>query len=125
MKAYKFYSYDVWCEYVPGEGKHYQVNDVYSSDLVLLLDVEKCKTNAELSREIRNALNPKSRMRYHLEGESDYTLYVERERDWYPLFELRAMSDEEVDEILGGNYRHWNVCMSKETSKKIVRRAKA
>lgn len=124
MKYYKMYTYDLWREAYPGEGWHWQVNDVYDENLIVGIDDERCRTDKELEREIRNALNPRSRMRFHFEGDLDYTLYVERERDWKPLFELRRMSDEEMDGFLCED-EYWKgvqVCISKQSRKINTRR---
>lgn len=129
MKYYRMFTYDVWKESYGNIFKewHWQVNDVYNEYLIVAVDDERCHTDKELAREIRNAINPMSRTRFNIEGELEYTLYIERERDGKPLFELRSMSEEEIDDFLSGRdfWRNYQVAQSRESAKKRRLEAKA
>lgn len=86
-RTYEVFEYDVW----GNEHEGYDVNNRMRSGCEVTLDEDA--TDAQIIKALkdcgflRKGLHTKS---FDIEGEMDYTLYVTRARDMYPVCELVA-----------------------------------
>ena len=94
VTTWEIFTYDVW-----GGPDGWTVNDRFRTgkqDIVLAVEIRNPGTAAEFAsahptnRQVRKALGL-SNVRLDLDGD-DITIYVERDRDGYPLGEMRCVS---------------------------------
>lgn len=87
MKTYKVHTYDVWGNKNDG----FEVNDVYPSCATIELPDDA--TDADIVRALKDVgvINAKCRTSsFEVDGETDYTMYVNYLPIGYPVCELRA-----------------------------------
>lgn len=83
---YELYSYDVW----GNEEEGYSVNDTFKRGIIELENDD----DGEIIRELKSMgflASSAETINFEIEGESDYTIYINGKNDNYPYCELRRI----------------------------------
>ena len=80
---FRVVEYDVWGNAEDG----YEVNGAYYTDEVIT--IAKDTTNKEICDWLRENLYPNLPNKVTIDGDNDFSLYLEAEEDGRPLLELR------------------------------------
>jgi hypothetical protein len=89
MKTYNVISYDVWGNLKDG----YEVNQAFCTSHYI--DVDDTDSDTAIIRKLKviEYLNPKTRTKFTLDSSTEECIYINRERDSFPICELRLVDE--------------------------------